>query len=83
MLCPIPKPASRILTAAGPTSVPCDGEATVTTLAPFTDRKTGDMQFQYIQTCLDHSIRIACWKLIESIKEADKLAAMNRRIQTI
>ena len=82
MKCPIPKPASRIVTAAGPTVVDCDGEATVTTLAPFTD-PTGNTQFAHVQTCLHHAISIACWKLIQSIMEQQRLAEQNRRIQLI
>ena len=72
-----------IITSAGPTSVPCDGEATVTTLAPFTQRRTGETQFQFVQTCLDHSIKIACWKLAIAIDEQLRLAQQERRIQLI
>ena len=83
MKCPIPKPASRIVTAAGPTVVECDDEATVTTLAPFTDRRTGETQFQFVQTCLQQAISIACWKLTIAIEEQQRLASADRRIATI
>jgi hypothetical protein len=83
MKCPIPKPASRILTAAGPTMVPCGDEAKVTTLAPFTEKRTAETQFQYIQTCLHHAISIACWKLTVSIDEQLRLAERTRRNQTV
>lgn len=82
MKCPIPRPASRILTAAGPVSVPCDGEATVLSLAPY-KAPNGDTEFQYVRTCLDHAIRIACWKLIIAVDEQQRLAEQNRRIHTI
>jgi hypothetical protein len=82
MKCPIPKPASRIVTAAGPSMVPCNDEATCTTLAPFTD-KAGEMQFQFIQTCLHHAISIASWKLTIAIGEQLRMAEQNRRIQLI
>jgi hypothetical protein len=82
MKCPIPKPASKLITAAGPTMVPCDGEATVTTLAPFTERRTGETQFQFVQTCLHHAISIACWKLTVAIDEQLRQAAAERRIHT-
>jgi hypothetical protein len=63
--------------------VPCGDEAKVTTLAPFTEKRTGETQFQYIQTCLHHAISIACWKLTVSIDEQRRLAAAERRIQTL
>lgn len=87
MKCPIPKPVSRIVTAAGehgrPREVPCDGEATVTTLAPFTDNQSGETQFAFVQTCLHHAISIACWKLTISLVEQMKLADQMPRIQLI
>jgi hypothetical protein len=83
MNCPIPKPATKIITSAGPSMVTCGDEANVTTLAPFTERRTGETQFQFVQTCLDHSIKIACWKLAIAIDEQLRLAQQSRRIQMI
>jgi hypothetical protein len=83
MKCPIPKPATKIVTAAGsPRMVQCENHATVTTLAPFTDRG-GNTHFQFVQTCLHHAISIACWKLIGAIDEQLRLAQRTRRIQLI
>jgi hypothetical protein len=83
MKCPIPKPASKIITAAGPTMVQCDDEATVTTLAPFTERRTGETQFQFVQTCLQHAISIACWKLTVAVGEQLRQAEQSRRVKLI
>lgn len=83
MKCPIPKPASRLITAAAPSVVPCDGEATVTMLAPFTEKRTGETQFRFVQTCLHHAINIAVWKLTIAIDEQLRLAQQNRRVQLI
>jgi hypothetical protein len=63
--------------------VQCDDEATVTTLAPFTERRTGETQFQFVQTCLHHAVSIACWKLTIAITEQLRLAEQERRIQLI
>jgi hypothetical protein len=83
MKCPIPKPASRIVTAAGPQRmIQCDDEATCTTLAPFTD-KAGETHFQFVQTCLHHAISIACWKLTISVVEHMRPTDQMPRIQLI
>ncbi len=77
MNCPIPR-KSQILTAAG-SVIPCQDEATVLTMAPFSDKATGKPAgLRPVYTCLYHAVEIATWKLSERLRAVDK----QRRIIT-
>lgn len=78
MNCPIPV-ESRLYTGDG-VKLPCGEKADVLTEVPGVDRNTGQTGIMRQLVCLNHSVSIASWKLIQNLLIWEREQAKDRRI---